>query len=279
VAQEKSFLDALIMWHGEGIILLHRLAGAEDPGRSSGADEPRPSHRPAGAHDHALSSVDSLLEPEPGPKRRAVDGPDGPMPVCDPDGGLGGVSDGGGGGRGGGGHEGMLGGLRDPGDGGRLGIHDGLLGGGGRDGMDPGGMGMHEGVGGEGFKACMAAANNLNAHPHSYQITGWSVIRSPSISTSSSTADAPLPTRAAALVPAGPMCNYASRSPCALLCRINARSSGTAHPANALAVVASWVPDVWVLLQPAQVGLGEAALVYRRRHERVQAGTPLGNRA
>jgi hypothetical protein len=165
------------MWHGEGIILLHRLPGAEDPGRSSGADEPRASHRPASAHHDALASVDSLLEPEPGPKRRAVDGPDGPIPVCDPDGGLGGVSDGGGG-RGGGAHEGMLGGLRDPGDGARLGMHDALLGGGGRDGIDVGGMGMHEGVGAEGFKACMVAASNVNAHPHSFQITGWSVIRS-----------------------------------------------------------------------------------------------------
>jgi hypothetical protein len=163
------------MWHSEGIILLHRLPGAEDPGRSSGGDEmARPlQHRaPSGGHDPALAAVDSLLEPEPAPKRRAIEGPDGQAHVCDGDGGLGpglgGVADGVAGGR----HDGMMG-LRD--DPGRL--DGGLLGGGdvGRGGLLDGGGGG--GGGGEEFKACSVALSNLNAHPHPYQITGWSVIR------------------------------------------------------------------------------------------------------
>ena len=173
--QEKSFLEALVSWHSEGIILLHRLPGAEDPGRSSGGDEmPRPpQHRaPSSGQDPALSAVDSLLEPEPIPKRRAVEGPDGPVPVCDGDAGLGhglsGVADSGASGR----HDGIMV-LRD--DTGRLGAGDvGLLGAGdgGRGGILEGGCGS-----GDEFKACSVAASNLNAHPHPYQITGWSVIR------------------------------------------------------------------------------------------------------
>ena len=169
--QEKSFLEALIVWHSEGIILLHRLPGAEDPGRSSGGDEtarPRPHHAPSGGHDHALSGVDSLLEPEPGPKRRAVEGPDGPVSGCDQDSGLGGGADGASVVRV---HDGMIG-LRDGMDAGRMGLGDG-----GMMGSGDGGRGLDAVGGGEEFKACNLAAGNQNAHPHPYQITGWSVIR------------------------------------------------------------------------------------------------------